>query len=103
MNKNQLKNLENLIDFLSKNEKKVIIMDEPYFFDQNIGKIYERDILLSNNFNIEKYFSRNSLIELTLYSPLFNEFDKNSVPLSIYSGTPGSVKNFAHICGWGPA
>ncbi|HEB4967971.1 TPA: acyltransferase [Klebsiella quasipneumoniae] len=53
--KNQIENLNELTKFLVKNNKKVIIMDEPYAFDKKIADIYKRKLWLDQRFSINPY------------------------------------------------
>lgn len=55
MDKGQLDNLKDLMNFLSLHNKKIIIMDEPYFFDLDIGNMYKRNVYLHQEFDIKKY------------------------------------------------
>lgn len=53
--KNQIENLNELTKFLVKNNKKIIIMDEPYAFDKKIADIYKRKLWLDQRFSINPY------------------------------------------------
>lgn len=53
----QLNNLKDLIIFLSKEHKKIIIMDEPYAFDVKVGDIYKKDVWLDRKFDIKPYLN----------------------------------------------
>ena len=58
LHQGQMDNVKKLTDFLIENNKKVIIMDEPYAFDTNITSVYENKLWLSESFDINPYLDK---------------------------------------------
>lgn len=54
-----LKNVELLIKMAQAMDKKIIIMDEPYTFDVNIGELYKKAVWDNHKFEITKYLINN--------------------------------------------
>lgn len=50
---------KSLISFLAKHDKKVIIMQSPYAYDNNLGNAYKRSVWLNKDFTIAKYLGSN--------------------------------------------
>lgn len=46
---------KSLISFLNKHHKKVVIMQSPYAYDNNLGNVFKRSVWLNNDFKIDKY------------------------------------------------
>ena len=52
---NQQKGFADLLKFAEQHHKKVIVMSEPYAFDQNISALFKRALWLNLNFNLNQY------------------------------------------------
>ena len=54
---NQQNSFSELLKVAQMNNKKVIVMSEPYTFDQNISSIFKRAIWLERDFNLNEYMN----------------------------------------------
>ncbi len=54
---NQQNSFSELLKVVQMNNKKVIVMSEPYTFDQNISSIFKRAIWLERDFNLNEYMN----------------------------------------------
>ena len=52
---NQQKGFADLLKFAEQHHKKVIVVSEPYAFDQNISALFKRALWLNLNFNLNQY------------------------------------------------
>jgi peptidoglycan/LPS O-acetylase OafA/YrhL len=75
--KNQISNLQILINHPNLKNKKIIIMDEPYALDVKIGDIYKRKIWLNKNFDINPYILNSKAIDQEITSNLILDMSKN--------------------------
>lgn len=54
---NQQKGFAELLKFAEQHHKKVIVMSEPYAFDQNISSLFKRALWLNLDFNLNQYMN----------------------------------------------
>ena len=57
VNQNQQYGFSDLLELAEQHHKKVIVMSEPYAFDQKISSLYERALWLNLNFNLNQYMN----------------------------------------------
>lgn len=53
---NQQQSFENILKIAQQSHQKVIVMSEPYAFDENISLLYKRSLWLHRDFNLNNYF-----------------------------------------------
>ena len=56
MKQNQQQSFENVLKIAQQSHQKVIVMSEPYAFDENISLLYKRSLWLHRDFNLNNYF-----------------------------------------------
>lgn len=73
---NQQNNFEELLQLVEQQHKKVIVMAEPYAFDNNISLLYKRAMWLNQGFNLDRYLNNPKAVEQKVANKIITDMTK---------------------------